>query len=86
MKNLLIYTLLLSLFLLVLGLILTGIGFWRIKKTAIEHKKVCEDEFLTDDEKPIQNRTIKILVTGLSFMAISTILELIVNFIKLFST
>jgi hypothetical protein len=86
MKNILIYMIILSLFLWVLGLILIGIGIWRIKKTANEHIKVCEDEFLTDDEKPIQNRTIKILITGLLLMAISTILTLIVNSIKLFNT
>lgn len=72
-----------------LGLILIVIGIWRLKKTEIEHKKVSNDDFLSESEKITQNRTIKILIAGLLLMVISTItsiLTMIVNFIRLYNS
>ncbi len=44
-----------------LGVIIVGIAFWRFKKLEKEHKKTSNDDYLSDSEKIVQNKSIKIL-------------------------
>ncbi|MBU3217433.1 hypothetical protein LL033_05025 [Clostridium estertheticum] len=57
----------------VLGFMMTGIALLLIKKMGIEHNKVSNDDFLLENEKLIQKKNIVILITGLTFMMISSL-------------
>jgi len=58
-----------------LGFLLVGIALLKFNKMGKEHKKVSNDDFLLESEKIIQNRNIKIFITGLSIISISLIAE-----------
>ena len=78
MRNAYIYIVVIGL----LGFLMVGIALWGFNKTEKQHKKVSNDDFLLESEKIIQNRNIKIIITGLSIISISLIAEVILYFIK----
>lgn len=63
------------------GFIMIGIALWRIKKTLKKHRKTSNDEFLSESEKIIQNKNIKILIMGLSIIMITFLIQGIPLFI-----
>jgi amino acid transporter len=60
-----------------LGYILIIIALWRFRKTLREHRKTSNNDFLSESEKPIQNKSIIILIIGLSFIFITFLIEFI---------
>lgn len=70
MQNVLIYIIIIG----ILGLVMVGIALLRINKLAKQHRKVSNDDFLLENEKPIQNKNIIILIIGSSLMMISTLI------------
>ena len=71
MKNVLKYIIIIG---DILGLVMVGIALIRFNKLAKQHKKVSNDDFLLENEKPIQNKSIIILVIGFSLIIISTLI------------
>ncbi len=65
----------------ILGLILIGIALWRFKKTLKEHRKTSNDDFLSESEKIVQNKSIKILIIGFSIICIINLIQLVSLFI-----
>ena len=61
----------------ILGFTLVGIAFWRFKKLEKEHKKTSNDDFLSESQKIIQNKSIKILTSGLSIICIIALINFI---------
>jgi hypothetical protein len=57
-----------------LGLTLIGIALWRFTKTLKEHRKTSNDDFLSEGEKIIQNKSIKILIIGFSITCITNLI------------
>jgi len=65
----------------IFGFIVVGIALWRFKKTLKEHRKTSNDNFLSESEKIIQNKSIKILIIGFSIICITLLIEFILIFI-----
>ncbi|KAJ49619.1 flagellar biogenesis protein FliO [Clostridium tetanomorphum] len=59
------------------GVILVGIAFWRFKKLQKDHKKTSNDDYLSESEKIVVNKNIKILIIGLSMLCISALIDFI---------
>lgn len=66
-----------------LGFLLVGIALLEFNKMRKEHRKVSNDDFLLESEKIIQDRNIKIFITGFSIICISLIAEVILYFYNL---
>lgn len=62
------------------GLILAGIAIWRFIKTLKEHRKTSNDEFLSESEKMIQKKSIKILIAGILVVCITNLIQLVLIF------
>ena len=60
-----------------LGIIIFGVAFWRFKKLEKAHKKTSNDDYLSDSEKIVQNKSIKILIIGFSMLCISALIDFI---------
>jgi len=75
MQNVFKYIFLISLIIFVIGFMMTGIALLRINKMGKEHKKVSNDEFLLENEKLIQKKNIVILITGLTLIMISLLIN-----------
>ena len=60
-----------------LGLTLICIILWRFKGTLKEHRKTSDDDFLSENEKIIQNKSIKILIIGFSIICITNLIQLV---------
>lgn len=60
-----------------LGYIMITIAIFRFRITLKEHRKTSNSEFLSEDEKPIQNKSIKILIIGVSIIFTTIIIEFI---------
>lgn len=60
-----------------LGYILIIIAILRFRKTLKEHRKTSNNDFLSEAEKPIQNKSIIILIIGFSFVFITLLIEFI---------
>jgi len=54
-----------------LGLTMIGIAILRFKKTLKEHRKISDDNLLYDGEKLVQNKSIKILIIGISIFLVT---------------
>jgi hypothetical protein len=65
----------------ILGFIMIVTALWRFKKTFEEHRKCSNDDILSESEKIIQNKTIKILIIGVIFICISIIAQFILFFL-----
>lgn len=63
------------------GFILIGIALWRFKKTLKEHRKTSNDDFLSESEKIVQNKSIKIMIIGFSIVCIIMLIRLTLFFI-----
>ena len=63
------------------GFIMIGIALWRFNKTLKEHRKTSNDDFLSESEKIIQNKSIKILIIGFSILMITFLIQSIAFFI-----
>lgn len=57
-----------------IGLILFVFAFYSIKKLEKKHRKINNENFLLESEKPVQKRNIIFLIVGLLFMLISQII------------
>lgn len=63
-----------------LGYILIIISIWRFRRTLKEHRKTSSNDFLSRAEKSIQNKSIKILIIGISVIFITIIIEFMLTF------
>ena len=57
-----------------IGFIMIGIALLRINKMGKEHRKISNDDSLSENEKVIQNKTITILKIGFSVIVISVLI------------
>lgn len=64
-----------------LGYIMIMIALWRFRKTLKDHRKTSSNDFLSRSEKSIQNRSITILIIGISIIFITLIIQFILIFI-----
>lgn len=64
-----------------LACVLIGIAILRFKKMLKLHRKASNDDFLSESEKIIQNKSIIILIIGVSIIIISILMQGILIFI-----
>ena len=57
-----------------IGFMMIGIALLRINKMGKGHRKISNDDSISENEKVIQNKTITILKIGFSFIAISVLI------------
>jgi uncharacterized membrane protein len=62
------------------GFILVVIALWRFKKTLKEHRKTSNDDFLSESEKIVQKKSIKILIIGFIVICITNLIQLVLLF------
>lgn len=60
-----------------LGLTMIGIAILRFKKTLKEHRKISDDDLLSDGEKLVQNKSIKILIVGISIFLVTMVMKFV---------
>ena len=65
-----------------LGLMMVGIAILGFNKLVKQHRKVSNDDFLLENEKQIQNKSIIILVIGFSISVITSLIILLLLFLK----
>jgi hypothetical protein len=62
-----------------IGLILFIFALCGIKKLENKHRKINNDNFLLESEKPVQKRNIIFFIVGLLLMLISQIITVIIS-------
>ncbi|EQB85876.1 hypothetical protein J2Z44_002743 [Clostridium punense] len=60
-----------------LGLTMIGIAILRFKKTLKEHRKISDDDLISDGEKLVQNKSIKILIIGILIFLVTMVMKFV---------
>ena len=63
-----------------LGFMLVAIALWRFMRTLKEHRKTSNNDFLSESEKIVQKKSIKILIMGFIVIFITNLFQLVLFF------